>query len=554
MHDIVSAIFSAFVQLTIWTSSLATGLGALGGHKPQQGELAMAAIVVASLLVCILGCFWALVERGRRAAGQHAMNQNLARAQSEIRFREAMISACPEAIVVMGADMPAPLSYRGGSALLQACLAGSDSTTLAARMKSLLEAGAPFVLTARTAIHQGVAVQGCVVGSRAAIFMRIEDETTGRARDFQTMLEAIPMPLWIRDRSFALTWANRAFLGTIGAITLDAARRSDQRLVRSERDLVGAVLEGNDVMGERRYAVVEGRRRALSVDMVRLPSAQVAGMALDVTETAQAEAQIRLDADANADLLDKVEVAVALFGSDRRLAFSNRKFSQMWGLPEAWLETHPAIEDIFDRLREVRRLPEQRDFQNWKKEHLKLFETDDGQLDEAWHVPGGVSVRVRAYPYLLGGVYYIFEDVSEALRLSTSLHMLTATQRATLDTIEDGMAVFGPDGRLKMHNAAFARLWHLDESDLQAEPHLTTLSALCLTRFGRDGIWSAVQSGVVSNEPARYGDWGRLARADGRILSLSLTRLPLGSTLVSFEDRTDLERFEAAIASDVAVA
>lgn len=30
-------------------------------------------------------------------------------------------------------------------------------------------------------------------------------------------------------------------------------------------------------------------------------------------------------------------------------------------------------------------------------------------------------------------------------------------QRALLDTIEDGLAVFGPDGRLKTHNHAFAK-------------------------------------------------------------------------------------------------
>jgi hypothetical protein len=66
-------------------------------------------------------------------------------------------------------------------------------------------------------------------------------------------------------------------------------------------------------------------------------------------------------------------------------------------------------------------------------------------------------------------------------------------------------------------------------------------------KFGQDSVWSMVTSGISSGEPARYGDWGRLTRADGRILSVSLTRLPLGATLAVFEDLTDIERFDAAM-------
>jgi len=554
MHAVFDMLFNTYLQLIDWTSSLADLLAGFSHRATEPGELAMASIVIASLLIGLLACVWAFMERARAATTRYVMSGNLARAQSEIRFREAMIQASPEAIVIMGSDLASPLSYRGGSAMLQACLSGPDSTQLAAKLETLISGGSPFEALVRTARHPGVSVKGCVIGSRAALFLRAEEGVSPLERDLKSVLEAMPVPVWIRNRKLALTWANRAFVTATGSGTLENALKTDPRLVRGERDLASAVLEGSDVLNERRYTVIEGRRRALSVDLLRLPSSCVAGVALDVTDSAQAEAQLKLSTDAYADMLDHAETAIAVFGADRRLAVFSKLFASTWDLSEDWLATHPALDDIFDRLRETRRLPEQRDYQAWKREHMRLFDVDDGKIDETWHLAGGASVRVRAYPYLLGGVYYVFEDISETLRLNTSLHMLSQTQRATLDAIDDGMAVFGPDGRLKMHNSAFSDLWQFEEAELSNEPHLSRIAATSSSRIGRDSVWSMVSSGVTSGEPSRYGEWGRVTRADGRILSVSLTQLPLGATLVVFEDLTEIERFNAALRNDAVAA
>ncbi|MEJ0042176.1 MAG: PAS-domain containing protein [Rhizomicrobium sp.] len=222
-----------------------------------------------------------------------------------------------------------------------------------------------------------------------------------------------------------------------------------------------------------------------------MPSASVAGVALDVTDSAHAEAQLKLAADAYADMLDRVDTAIAVFGTDRRLAASNKLFARMWDLSEAWLETHPSLDDIFDRLRETRRLPEQRDFQAWKREHMRLFDADDGELDETWHIAGGSSVRVKAYPYLLGGTYYVFEDISESLRLNTSLHMLSQTQRRDAGHDRRCHGRVRSDGRLKMHNSAFADLWQFEEGELSTEPHLSRIAATSASRMGATafGAW-----------------------------------------------------------------
>ena len=93
-----------------------------------------------------------------------------------------------------------------------------------------------------------------------------------------------------------------------------------------------------------------------------------------MTEVAAAEARLQQHIDAHADTLDKLATAVAIFGRDQKLSFYNRAFARLWGLPEAWLDTHPSDGEMLDRLREARKLPEQRDYQAWKRERLALYE------------------------------------------------------------------------------------------------------------------------------------------------------------------------------------
>jgi hypothetical protein len=50
---------------------------------------------------------------------------------------------------------------------------------------------------------------------------------------------------------------------------------------------------------------------------------------------------------------------------------------------------------------------------------------------------------------------------------------------------------------------------------------------------------------VNSATPETLGEWSKTRRADGVLLSLSLSRLPNGATVVTFTDLTDLERFTA---------
>jgi PAS domain-containing protein len=541
MHTAFEFIMGAYLSLLTGVARLAGWLTILGDDPAHRYSLA--AVIISSLLLGCGCCIWAVVTRLHYRSYRLAMRAALGRAQADIRFREAMISACPEAIAVLSTDMNAPLSYRGGAGLLQASLNGPDAAALAVKLEDLLATGTGFIATVRTANYPHVDVRGCAVGSRAAVFFHIDKTGAEPEADFAAVLDALPLPVWVRNKHLVLTWANRTFLAATGAATLRDALLKDASLDRSERDLARAAGEGHDTTAAKRYAVFNGERHSLALDLKRLPDYSIAGFALDTTAQARAESRLQLSIDAFGAMLNTLDTAVAIFGTDTGLVAYNSAFVRMWTLPEPWLKAHPTMSDVLDRLREMRRVPEQRNFAAWKKEFLQQFHDANEHAVETWHLPTGISIDVRSAPYLPGGTVYLFRDISERIRVASAHQLLLHTQRAVLDTMDNALALFGPDGRLRLHNNAFASLWEISENELAGQPHLTKIAALCAGRTGRDGIWSMIASGVNSSQPERLGEWGDLERADGKALSASLKRLPDSATLVTFTDNTDLARF-----------
>jgi signal transduction histidine kinase len=512
----------------------------------SDGSFILILIVFAAVALALAGGAWAFAEYRAAQALRRTLAHTASKARAAVGARDALLAAGRESLIVWGSGLADPITFGGGAQLIEACLTGPDAMPLAMALDVLAEQGVPFTMKARTREGRTMNVRGRPAGQFAAVFLEAEPETAEAEADYRGILDALPVPAWVRARDMRLRWANRAFLTATGSASLEAAIADNIALDRSERDLSSAARGEGHVVEAKRYAVAGGQRRALAFTLTPLGDG-VAGAAVDVTPVAEAEARLQQHIDAHADTLDRLSTAVAIFGPDKKLNFYNRGYVRLWQLPENWLETHPTEGEIIDRLREARRLPEQRDFRAWKTEHLRLFDRHDRATDDPWHLPGGKTLRVCAQPHPFGGLIFLYEDVSDQLRLESQYNTQIKVQKATLDTLQEGVAVFGPDGRLKLHNAAFAHIWQLEPDELLAEPHLNRVVEACTARFGRERVWEIVTAGVTSSAPERRREWDKVERSDGAIISLALAPLPDGATLASFADVTDRSKIEAAL-------
>ncbi len=519
-----------------------TAFAAMPDAATQQ-FLVLGAVTTGAVALAIAAGLWALAEQSRTGKLRRALRQSGARTRAAVGERDALLSAGREALIVWGRDGAGPMSYGSAEAMLDACLAGPEATAVSQALDDLSDRGAGFALTAHDKDARPFALRGRAVGGMAAVWIEEEKVAAKAGIDFRAILDALPVPVWLRDKTLTLVWGNQTFLTTAGAKE-DIAQAT---LDKTERDLAATARTQGAPYEARRFAVVGGQRRALAFTETPLDGAGIVGNAIDVTDVAAAEAKLQQHVDAHADTLDKLATAVAIFGRDQKLTFYNRAFARLWDLSETWLDSHPSDGDVLDRLREGRKLPEQRDYQAWKRERIGLYANPrDYPSEDLWHLPSGKTLRVVAQPHPFGGLTFLYEDVTEKLALESSFNTLIKVQSATLDTLHEAVAVFGPDGKLKLHNAAFLKIWELAPKDLAGEPHIRSIAAACADKFGDESVWERLIQSVVSGAPTRR-DWGEIERNDRTILSLALSPLPDGATLVTFADVTDRFRIESAL-------
>ena len=509
------------------------------GSAQIQGLVTAAAIALA-----LATSLWAAALIGVAQSLRRQLQRISAPVRASLAARDALLTAGRDSIVVWNSGEGRPWGYGGAETVVKACLAGANSVELAEALAQLNQNGQPFRLNAEMQSGQTVSLRGEPVDGMAAVWVESSRATD---TDFAGVLEAVPIPVWVRDSSCTLHWANRAFLGAIGGKSLETAIVDQTSLERTERDLAAAVHAQGATGEARRFVVVGGQRRALSLTHVPLPNGEIVGAAIDVTDLVNTEARLQQHIDAHADTLDKLATAVAIFDRDRKLAFYNGAYARLWNLSESWLESHPSDGEILDHLRETRKLPEQRDYQDWKRRRLALYEEPSGYVpDDVWYLPGGKALRVVVQPHPFGGLTALFEDVTERLALESSYNTLIKVQSATLDTLSEAVAVFGPDARLKLHNAAFARLWDLENADLAGEPHVQKIAQACIARFGDAPMWQKLALSVASGAE-RNRNWGQIERSDRKILALAFAPLPDGATLITFTDVTDRYQIESAL-------
>jgi len=260
-------------------------------------------------------------------------------------------------------------------------------------------------------------------------------------------------------------------------------------------------------------------------------------------------------------IIDALATPVAIFNAGRELVQCNRAYAALWRLDPNWLKPGTDERAILDRLRTNGMLPAEPDYQAWRARHLQSYSLKAPRESEPWHLPDGRTVQVIAAPAgPKGGVIYVFEDITDQLKLKSQHRTQLDVQRSTLNALNEGVAVFGTNGRLTLANPRLSSLWKLPTNLLDAGPHIDEVVEAVSQVLPEDGarLWRELKRGIVDLNPTRTDEKGRITRADGRMLDYAITRLPDGQTMMTFVDVTESanyqnllkERNEALITAD----
>ncbi len=442
-----------------------------------------------------------------------------------------------------------------------------NETTLRERLTQLHTRGEPFSLTIIGPNGHFLEVDGRAAGVQIALWLtdstikgleessargRLEELRHSVAKDpiaFIDMLSKAPQPIWRLSSGMKLDWANGAYLRAVEATDLDDAIARQLTLDPKADALAKTVLEKRQTQSQIITAVTHGKSSSYAVNAFAI-SGGVACIAYDVTQAQQIRKQMDLQARAHDETLNHLADSVVIFSPEQKLMFHNTAFMKLFGLDENWLAEHPSHGQWLDFLRARRRIPEQAKYAEWKEAELAHYNEQPNaeNPDELWHLPDGRILRLARLHHPLGGLLFIFEDMTDQIDLKAQFTTLINVQKATLDKLTEAVAVFGSDGRMRLHNASFESLWHLGDKDAAEGEPFDVIANKCRTLFPGAQYWDEMKARITDpgGEMRRHMT-GEINRTDGSVLTWLSHPLPDGASVVAWSDVTDSKRVEKSL-------
>ncbi len=563
-------VLASLACVAVLTATLASGRKLIENGGLPGGTWLLAALVAVGGAGTIYLLYETITSMRRQASRAQDEARELRR---QLAAAEALIKAEPQVLMhweqgrgfsVVTNTLTGVPGLPGNAIELVRFNFWLDQKSIAAlksALDGLLSEGRAFNLILKTAAGGHIEADGRAAGARAVLRFKdvagykrdlsvILDQHMRLARDVRSsraLLSALPHPAWLSDASDRLTWVNSAYVKAVdaeseaevidGQISLleSRQRKAVSRVLKSGQtyndriplvDRLGAQgARGHRTAARRRHGGCGDRRcRCRDREGRTGPSRSPPTTGRSIAWRRRLRSSTPSRSSPSSTPLTRSSGSSIRIGSPPRRAMAR-----------CWTDCANSG-----------RLPEVVNYREWKERLLKGY-TEESELEDWWHLPDGRVVHVMGAQRPDGGVTYLYKDETERLALESDYNALINVQRETLDSLNEGVAVFGTDGRLKLHNSSFAAIWKLSPKKLDDEsPHIDEFIRITRALHGGENTWLEISSAVTAFEDREPLE-GQMVRPDQSVIDYAVTPLPDGGTLLTFVDVTDSKRYERAL-------
>ncbi|GGF62626.1 diguanylate cyclase [Paracoccus acridae] len=334
-------------------------------------------------------------------------------------------------------------------------------------------------------------------------------------------LDQTPMLVWRQDAEDRVTWANAAYLRKAEAQADEPIGWPLPRLLDSPRPVPGAGTRTRRASLNQNGAVFWYDCHSHQI------GDQVMMFALPADAAVRAERSLREFVQTLTKTFADLPIGLAIFDRQRHLQLFNPALIDLTNLPTGFLTARPTLFDLLDKLRELRMVPEPKDFRSWRQQMSNLESSAaTGHHVEEWSLPGGQTYRVTGRPHPDGAVAFLFEDITSEMTLTRKFRAELTLGHSILDNLGEAVAVFAPGGQVVMSNRAYRDLW----------PGADSLGdAMACWNAHADagpGVEALAARLIQPGEGLR--DSGLMVGPQGQLLGWAVAKLPAGRQMVRF--------------------
>lgn len=534
-------------------------------------EITQFSMLAGAMIAAITSALWLIRERGRTSNQNVALRAKVGNLTARLNQLEALAAAEGQQAIIWSNDDSKPtivgsLAASSGAPATHAhvlafgrWLEARSATILEHCIEDLRENAKSFCEVVQTNNGTPIEASGRTSGSSAIVrFSDLSKERKANAQltishervvntleTLQTLMDALKMPIWLRDKQGNLAWVNETYAKSVDCSDSAAVANSKAELFGTQalKTMVDA-RQSNQKFEGPISTVVSGDRMVFDV-LETNGSYGSAGIGIDKTDAEAARNELKKTIQSHEETLDELTTAVAMFDEGQKLRFHNLAFENLWGLDRAFLEQAPNITMFLDRMRTEGKLPEQPEWRRWKDDLLSAFRATEPSEDW-WHLTDGRTVRVISNPHPKGGLTWVFENLTERMDLESRFKTMVRVQGDTLNHLAEGVAVFKGDGRLQLANPIFRDLWSLGDFDDKKPLHIGDIARQIAERGDDASAWEEFTGIVTGFDDDRSSDVGKVTVGD-MTLSWMIVPLPNGQTMITFLDITAADQIEKAL-------
>jgi len=320
--------------------------------------------------------------------------------------------------------------------------------------------------------------------SNELIFITIEDATEKnkkRQKEEVTYAQAvkenriisnitnnIPMALWHRNSQGRIDYCNETYAS---ALECSQAKIKTENLeLFSKNDinlhaLSEQALANRQASTSRQHAVIQGSRRFIEIGIHPISETfSTIGYALDISETDELSSKLSSTTSAYHEIFNTISIPIAVFDEHKNLHYYNTAYTKLFNFKDSFLDQNITFADILDDLRSRKKIPEHANFKEYKKKRAELFNNVIKPIEEFIDLPNEDTLRVRIAPYPLGGLIFVYENITDQLNLERGVNTLLAVQKETINHLYEALIVIEKNGKIQFLNNAMEKLFKVSNA------------------------------------------------------------------------------------------
>jgi PAS domain-containing protein len=432
------------------------------------------------------------------------------------------------------------------------------SPDLPRHFTALARRGETFVVTARFG-QDLLGITGRAEGDRLIITIGPTETREGRLiidaaaldalreeiEDLRAAVDATSIPVWRQAPDGPVTWANAPYHALVEQLSAGTSGETHWPLPPLFNAALSPVPDPGTVRRLRLPALSgdtgdggadpQGDALWFEVATARRADGTIQASATPVDRLVVAEASLRNFVQTLSKTFAHLPVGLAVFDRRRELMLFNPALVTLSMLEPQFLSRRPSLVAFLDALRDRQRMPEPKNYRNWRDEIARLEQdAEAGTYQEMWTLPDGHCFRVIGRPHPDGAVAFMFEDITSEVSLTRKFRGEIDLYRSALDDLPHALAIFSGEGRLVLANTSFAALWGRNADADTGAVSLTEAMHLWQAGCAPSGVWNDIRG--FADRAMERTPWCEEVITDaGETLLLRVSPLSGGGMAVEFQ-------------------